>query len=103
MCRKIYTSCYSVHVQKDLHKLLQAHLLAPTGQRHSVHKNEWEDHGWFFVQYIATNIIVKVVKYNFYVSLLDIRYHFLVANIANNIYSMLACILICMKYISLIR
>jgi hypothetical protein len=51
-----------------------AHMLPHTGQRHSVH-NECEDHVYFFVQYIFTNISVAVVKYNFHISLLDIPHY----------------------------
>jgi hypothetical protein len=56
--------------------VLLAHLLAPAGQRHSVHKNEYEDHIFFFTRDIATDIIVEVVEYNLDISLLDFpRYY----------------------------
>jgi hypothetical protein len=40
-----------------------AHLLPPAAQHHSLQKNECEDHLDFFTQYIATHIIVELVKY----------------------------------------
>jgi hypothetical protein len=47
--------------------MLVAHLLGPTAQHHSVHKNECDDYVglYFFVRYIITNVISEIVKNNF--------------------------------------
>jgi hypothetical protein len=71
--------------------VLVAYLLAPTGQRHSVHKNECENHVKFFALYIVTNIIVEVVKYTF---IYRYTYNIITVNIANNTFSVLASIFI---------
>jgi hypothetical protein len=76
------------------------HVLAPAGQRHSVHNNEWEDHVYSFDHYIVINIIVEAVKYNFFI-IIRYKYHVIIVNIANNIFSMLASILaLCEIYLT---
>jgi hypothetical protein len=61
--RLILNKLHSVRAQKELHKVLVAHLLAAAGQRHSLHKNGYDDRVYFFAQYILTNVIVEVGRY----------------------------------------
>jgi thiamine transporter ThiT len=75
--RLILNKLYLVHVQKGLHKMLMAHLLAHHGQCHSVHKKKCEDHVYFFAWHSLTNIIAEFVKYIFfYISLLYVPHYY---------------------------
>jgi hypothetical protein len=77
--------------------MLVAHLLAPTGQRYSVHKNECNDNVYFVAQYIVTSTIAEVIKYSFYISL-----HIITVTIMNNVqyFQCLQVFWLCMIYIS---
>jgi hypothetical protein len=44
-------------MHRKVHKVAVAYLLAPTGQSHSVHRNQCDDQVYFFAQYIITTII----------------------------------------------
>jgi hypothetical protein len=85
-----------VHVRKELHKELVAHLLPHAGQHHSVHKNECEDHVYFLTQYIVTNIIVEIVNYNFFCII--VRYTTLLLSVLQTVYfQCLQVFWLCMK------
>jgi hypothetical protein len=57
MIRLILNKPCLVHVQEEVQNVLVAHLLVSA--IHSLHKNECEDHVYFFAQYIVTAIIVE--------------------------------------------
>jgi hypothetical protein len=62
-------SSYTEIVQQNASSTLPA----PAEQRHSVHKN---DHVYYLSDYVVINIIVEVVKYNLYRSLLNMQRYY---------------------------